>query len=154
MHDYSSAGWYFITICTPWRRPYFGRMARGEIRRNVSGQIVTECWSALPDHFPDILIDAFVVMPDHVHGIVVIRSSTGRITPGQSAVIPGSLAAVVRSFKSAATRQIRMLEPNHPPVWQRNYYERILRDEDAVRSVRRYIVNNPAKLARRVARGW
>jgi putative transposase len=151
-HDYAAAGAYFITICTPFRYNYLAHLTPSGIRLTRAGWIVARCWDELPAHFPDILIDTFVVMPDHVHGIVMIAKSTGWRDPGAAAVCPGSLGAIVRSFKSAATRQVRLIRPGHPPLWQRNYYERILRDERAMDTVRRYIINNPAKLFDRVIR--
>lgn len=155
-HDYSSAGFYFITVCTPNRYRYFAEIAPDGVRLRRAGRIVATCWDELPLHFPRLTIDTFVVMPDHIHGILVLETSTGWRAPGGTAVLPGSLGAVVRSFKAAATRRIRLVHPAHPPVWQRNYYERVLRDQHAVHCVRQYIVNNPAKLFDRVVRagGW
>lgn len=155
-HDYGSAGFYFVTVVTAHRCHYLGRVAHGTLELTWAGRIVSDCWYALPQHFPSITLDTFVVMPDHVHGIVVISESVGWREPGRPAVAAGSLGAVVRSFKAAATRRIRELSPDHPTVWQRNYYECVLRSADAVHRVRRYIGNNPAKLMRRVARsaGW
>lgn len=141
--NYRRAGFYMITVVTHARRRNLAfRSARG-VELTGAGRLVADCWHAIPSHFPDVRVDAFVVMPDHVHGIVrIVRSfseSVEAVEPGGS----GSLGAVVRSFKSAATRMIRLEGLVKGSVWQRNYHERILRDADAIRAARRYIALNP-----------
>ena len=109
------------------------------------GGIVGECWDAIPRHVPMARLDAFVVMPNHVHGIIRIAKSFGsEIAPG-SPIQPGSLPAIVRSFKAASTRRVHSDIARYLPLWHRNYYERILTDRAALDAVRRYITNNPAK---------
>ncbi len=144
--NYRSAGFYMITVVTHARRRILAfRRSRG-IELACAGQLVADCWHAIPSHFPDVRVDAFVVMPDHIHGIVrIVRSSPEPVEAMESGYSTGSgsLGAVVRSFKSAATRSIRLRGLVRGPVWQRNYHERILRDADALRAVRRYIALNP-----------
>ncbi len=149
-HDYSSAGAYFLTICA-WRKELLFADER-------LAQAIIDCWGAIPAHFPAAGVDEFVVMPNHVHGIIWIardemarRGVVGarhasplqasRPTPGGPC--PGSLGAIVGSFKSAATRRINNLRATpESPVWQRNYYERVIRDDRELTRVREYIQQN------------
>lgn len=166
-YDYAQAGAYFITVCAYERACLFGEVLRGKMVINNFGRILEACWREIPAHFPDVALDAFVVMPNHIHGVVLIDRSVGashvgarhalplpprpdHASPLPSPESPGSkrttLGVVVGSFKSACTKRInesRSLPGT--PVWQRNYYERILRSEDALNTVRGYIQTNPAR---------
>jgi len=151
-YDYAQAGAYFVTVCSRSRECVFGESVEGEVRLNGAGRGVEEVWDALPKHYPGVEVDAFVVMPNHVHGIVVLPDRVGaqHAAPLRRGlkVAPGSLSAIVRSFKSAVTKRIN--EAHGMPdtrVWQRNYYERVIRDEDELRGVRQYIADNPAQWA-------
>jgi REP element-mobilizing transposase RayT len=128
------------------------------MQRNEWGQIAWDCWQAIPDHFPHVELDAYVVMPNHVHGIIVITDPVGaqHAAPLQSAppqssrtnVQPGSLGAIVRSFKSAVTKRINELrDMPGTPFWQRNYWEHIVRNKDSLERIREYIENNPPRWA-------
>jgi len=157
-YDYTQAGAYFITVCTKDRACLFGDVADGVMRLNQMGQIVRQCWLAIPDHFPHVMLDEFVVMPNHVHGILVIMPThdvgATHASPLQNDDTPArprgpqrqSVASIVGSFKSAATKRI-----NHhrgtpgAPVWQRNYYEHIIRDDESLNSIRNYIADNPLR---------
>jgi REP element-mobilizing transposase RayT len=175
-YDYTQPGYYFITICAHERAALFVDPA---LR-----QIAEEQWRALKDaglrgaHAGRVSIDAWIVMPDHVHGIVVIGAGTaagdnaddgddgddggdGDVVPRGGTpephcggndrglgvnVVPGSLAAIVRSYKAAVARRInRRRRTAGAPVWQRGYYERIVRDERELAAVRRYIATNRAR---------
>jgi len=151
-YDYREEGGYFVTLLVSRRRRAFGRVENGETRLSAYGQIAQRCWMALPDHFPHVVLDEFVVMPNHFHGILrFVTTPVGaqhaaplHLTPH---VTPGSLGAVVRSFKFAVTRQANLYrtERNLSPttIWQRNYYERIIRDEKELHETQRYIIENP-----------
>ncbi len=76
-YDYSQAGAYFVTVCTHARVCLFGKIADGEMRLNALGEVVAQCWAAIPEHFPDVELDAYCVMPNHIHGIVVITHPAG-----------------------------------------------------------------------------
>ena len=118
---------------------------------NAWGTIVTECLQAIPTHFPLATLEAFVVMPNHVHGIIVIDESARaqHAAPLQKpmshpCVVSGSLGAVVRSFKSATTKRINLLrESAGAALWQRNYHEHIIRDQADENRIRGYIAANP-----------
>jgi putative transposase len=151
-YDYSQAGAYFITICTYRRKCLFGNIVDGEMESNHFGLIIQETRDALPLHYQYIRLDEFVVMPNHVHGILHIdRRDTACRVPtntmerfGQP--VPGSLPSIVRSFKSAVTKRINEIRgTSGQPVWQRNCYEHVIRSQDDLDRARQYILNNPAK---------
>jgi REP element-mobilizing transposase RayT len=167
-YDYSRAGAYFVTICAWQRECLFGEILDGAARLNDMGRMVLECWGAIPDHFPHVELDAFVIMPNHIHGIVVINDPVGAqfiapeqfIAPQMVKPNPGhegamnqgamnrapTLGAIVRAFKARCTHTLNQSR-NNPgtPVWQRNYYERVIRDEGEMDGIRQYIAGNPAK---------
>ncbi|MBW4473695.1 MAG: transposase [Stenomitos rutilans HA7619-LM2] len=155
-YDYASAGMWFITICTYQRQCLFGEISGGEMQLSKIGEIAESCWQAIPDHFPKVQLDQFVVMPNHLHGII----STADTCRGMALPCPyptirpeerrfgkpiaGSLSTIVGSFKSVATKQINLLrKAPGTPAWQRNYYEHIVRNEASLQYLRQYIQNNP-----------
>ncbi len=161
-YDYTQNGAYFVTICTHDKRCTFGQVVDGAMVVNEWGRIVQACWDEIPAHYPMVELDAFVVMPNHVHGVIMIINDAGRgmachapandttcHAPAKrefSKPIAGSLPTIVGAFKSAVTKYINRLPdaPDHP-IWQRNYYEHIIRDEKSLNQIRAYVFNNPAK---------
>jgi len=160
--DCRNAGAYFVTICTCGGEYLFGEVADADMRLNIYGEIVTACWNAIPRHFANAELDAFVVMPNHMHGIVVLRR--GKAFGSEASALlrdarpnalplhrlrgtpPGSLAAIVQNFKAVASRRInRARGTPGAPVWQRNYWEHIIRDDRALGAIRQYIADNPAR---------
>ena len=121
--DYSRAGFYDVTICTKDKRPYFGLILDGEVQLSDIGEIALNCWMEIPEHFHNVGIDEFVVMPNHLHGIVVICSNDmssvetphvaslqpkdGRTQFGP--LKPGSLSKIIQGYKAAVTRQVRLM---------------------------------------------
>ena len=164
-YDYAGPGAYFLTICTAGHRCLFGRIEGDTIRLGPMGGIVEACWRAIPLHVADVELDAFVVMPNHVHGIVWIvdddrhdkRATHASPLRGPSCgamagrEVPNgpqrrSVAAVVGSFKSAASRATaRAFDRPGGSLWQRNYYEHIIRNDVALARIRQYIADNPAR---------
>jgi putative transposase len=154
-YDYRQAGAYFITLVTQNRACLFGEVVDGEMRLNAYGEIVRDCWLSIPEHFPRVLLDAFVVMPNHVHGIIVLSDTRAAGTrrgalqqPPEteqfSKPVAGSIPTIVRSFKSAVTKRINEHRgAPGTPVWQRNYHEHIIRNEDDFEAIRHYILTNP-----------
>ncbi len=150
--DYTQVGAYFVTICTQHRECPFGEVVDGEMQVNVYGRIVQACWDAITMHFPFVAMDAFMVMPNHIHGIIVLND---RPVGARHAVplrnierygnpIPGSIPTIIRSFKSVTTKRINeMRSTPGAPVWQRNYYEHIVRDEETFNLIRQYVADNP-----------
>jgi REP element-mobilizing transposase RayT len=154
-YDYSQAGGYYVTIVSLWRECLFGEVVDGGMRVNALGKIVQDCWEEIPVHFPNVVVDMFVVMPNHVHGIIIHEKEFSVVVGAQHAaplhapqqgmtpnVRPGSLRAIVRSFKSAVTRRAGR-ELNSANIWQRNYYEHIIRDQADYERIAGYILANP-----------
>jgi REP element-mobilizing transposase RayT len=168
-YDYAQAGAYFITICAYQRACLFAQVENGTVVSSPYGRLAEQCWQVLPRDFPRVELDVFVVMPNHLHGIIVLagchtagrgeafarrppqpRSTPANASPLRSAygTQPGSLAAIVQNFKSVSTRKInRTRATPGMPVWQRNYHEHIIRDEDELSRIREYVVNNPLQWA-------
>lgn len=152
-HAYTATGIYFVTICTFGREPLFGTIVDGAVIQSGYGAIVAQEWQRIADVRPSVRLDAFMIMPDHIHGLLMLEHSTPNNTSatlpaprrfGQSIV--GSLQAILGQFKSVVTKRVNSLRQTPgAPVWQRNYYERIIRDEEALQRVRRYIQNNPTR---------
>ena len=169
--DYSSPAWYFVTICTAEHRCIFGRIRDGILRRSSSGEIVAEEWVRTETIRWNVRLDEWVVMPNHVHGIIEIvgsdemcrtvgvnstetpqrgvSTSNGYLVApvgGVSRLASGSLGAIIGQFKTVCTKRIR--KDGRPDFgWQARFHDHIIRDEDGLRKIRRYIRNNPAKWA-------
>ena len=150
-YDYRQTGAYFVTICAQSRECLFGDVIDRQVRENEIGAAARDEWLRSADIRREIGLDAFVVMPNHLHGIVVIRhvGAHGRAPlPPTTNRPPRSLGSFVAGFKSAATRRINTIRGTPGlPVWQRNYYERIVRDDRELDAIRRYIEENPARWA-------
>ena len=154
-YDYAQTGAYFVTVCTRNRDCLFGEVVDGVMRVNSHGQTVVECWKAIPEHFKHVQVDEFMVMPNHIHGILVVTPvgathasplRGANASGARSGPSPGSLSAIVGSFKAAASKQINRIRGNAGfQVWQRNYYEHVIRDDAELSRVREYIANNPAQ---------
>lgn len=140
-YDYSSSGWYFVTICTYKREHLFGEIVRARrdapqyMESNAAAVVVGDVWRSLPDHHP-VILDAFQIMPNHIHFIIQIIQIQGRSRPTPT------LGWIIGIFKSECAKQIHKL--SNVIVWQRNYYERIIRNEKELNNTRRYIIENPA----------
>ena len=140
-YDYSRAGLYFVTVCTDQRVCVLGKVEDDQVHLSEAGRIAEEVWMGLPDRFPAVALDAHVVMPNHLHGLIQLDQPDSR----QGRV---SLGEVVRAFKAATTRQIRTtLDPSF--AWQRSYYEHVVRNPADVEHLRAYIAGNPARWAAR-----
>ncbi len=135
-YDYSQAGAYYVTIVA-WRREHvFGDIVNAEMQLNKFGQIVQYAWYDLPKHYPHVELDTFCIMPNHVHAIIVLNDDP--------AVKRHPLSEVVRAFKSFSARRINSLRNSQGiPVWQRNYYEHIIRNHEDYLSKSNYIMDNP-----------
>ena len=149
--DYAAHGAYFVTIVTDDRRQLFGRIIGDDMRLNAAGRIIAEEWRRSGDVRSNVEIDDFVVMPNHVHGIVFLTQTdegTLRSAPTRSfgGGMAGSLPVVVRNFKGAVTRRLRQ-EGLAETVWQRNYHERVIRNERELKAIRQYIADNPRQWA-------
>ena len=142
-YDYSQPGAYFVTICVHGRRPILGDISGGQLRISRYGEIVQACWDNLPSHYIHVELDAFVVVPNHIHGIIRLTDAVGagfKPAPTKRHALP----EIVRAFKTFSARRINaMRAAAGAPVWQRNYYEHVIRNDDELRVIRAYILNNP-----------
>ena len=155
-YDYSQAGMYFVTLCTQGRECLFGRVDNGEMTVNEYGRIVSESWNWLVVQYDHVELDAWVVMPNHLHGIIVINhdcrggSRTAPTNTGKSGptIKQKPVGRLIGAFKTVSTKQINQIR-NTPgmSVWQRNYWDHIIRDEKSLENIRNYILNNPARWA-------
>ena len=173
-YDYAQAGAYFVTLCTKDRECLFGEVVSGEMQKNSAGGMIQKAWNALPAKYADMEVDECIVMPNHIHGIIVLlvgagpcacpvfqgdgypdreghRQGINKGHPQGGAPTRLALPDIVHRFKSFTTAQYRtnVLQNNSPPfpgkLWQRNYYEHIVRNADELNRIREYIVNNPAR---------
>jgi REP element-mobilizing transposase RayT len=152
-YDYSQAGAYFITICTKNRECLFGSIVNGEMLLSEWGMIVKNEWLRTSIIRPNIVVDEFVLMPNHLHGILVIVDTDCRGTLQRAPTVEqfgkptsNSIPTIIRLFKSTTTKQINELRKTPgEPLWQRNYYEHIIRNGRELERIREYVINNPLK---------
>jgi REP element-mobilizing transposase RayT len=160
-HDYTT-GSYFVTICTYDRDCVFGKVTNGEVQLNVLGAMTAQCWKGIPNHFPQVSRDSFVVMPNHIHGILHLGRSDhdeGGARHGaprehdspQTSVRRHrvSLGVIVNQFKGAVTNRVRRDSGIAALVWQRDFNDHIIRDLADLLRVRAYILDNPSRWTRR-----
>lgn len=170
-YDYSREGLYFITLCVHNRECLFGEISNGEMILNEYGCIANNCWKEIPDHYPSAVLHAHVIIPNHIHGVIELvgaQNSVGtqdfesnggvqnivvvqHFGPRQrnelqrhqyQKIIPRSIGSIIRGYKIGVTKWFRNNTDIHT-VWQRNYYEHIIRDETAYNNIIHYIENNP-----------
>ncbi len=168
-YDYSFPGWYYVTICTYNRTNLFGRAIHGKIVLNNLGTKVEEEWLKTKQIRANVDLDYYVIMPNHLHGLIIIEQSVENVTikgrgelnsptnnnPGHIQYAPTNyklksqsqtLGAIVRGFKSSVTKNLRELSGDAElRIWQRNYYEHVVRNELDLHNIRQYIQNNPLK---------
>jgi len=159
-YDYCQSGAYFVTICTRERECLLGQIERGQVVLSDSGEIAQSVWIGLPNRFPSVTLDEYVIMPNHIHGIVLVGAQFIAPDPKDDmAHRVCTLGDIVRAYKATVTRLIRTRDDasvinqgvmNHAPTgaarfgWQRNYYEHVIRNDDDLQRTREYILGNPA----------
>ena len=150
-YDYSSNGYYFVTICTHQKFCYFGDIVDAKMHFSQVGRIAQKNWQDILNHFDGVYLDEYVIMPNHIHGIIVINRPNNVETrnfaslPNKFAPLkPGSLQAIVHAYKASVTRWCRQ---NGDDIfrWQSRFYEYIIRNDKSLKNIRQYIINNPAK---------
>ncbi|MDP2960215.1 MAG: transposase [candidate division Zixibacteria bacterium] len=152
-HDYSQAGGYFVTICAHNMKSVFGDVVKGEMVLSEYGKIVNKFWNKIPIRFSNVEIDWLVVMPNHVHGVIIINNECrGGVSPPHSqgeATSPlqnPTLGQIIAYFKYQTAKLINQIRKMpRASVWQRNYYEHVIRNEDKLNKLRYYIQTNPLK---------
>jgi putative transposase len=172
-YDYKSVGSYFITICTFQRECLFGTISNGKMQLNQYGKIVHSHWQHLPKYHPRLELDEFVIMPNHIHGILFLidnndisrdhsnsvgagladnlvlenQNSFPKSAPTKNFATEKSnqgLSEIIRGFKTFSARRVNQIRHTSGiPVWQRNYYDHIIRDETSLQKIRQYIQTNP-----------
>ena len=151
-YDYREPGAYFITICTFQRQQLFGKLDGQEIHLSPIGEIVKDRWLAIPDKNSYVDLDFFVVMPNHIHGILWIHRDrcffdSENVRRANYRQNSGSLGRVIGSFKGACTRRVQEEFPlGKVDLWQRNYYEHVVRNEADLQRIQEYILHNPVEL--------
>lgn len=136
-YDYSQPGYYFVTICTDNKIEYFGEIKNGIMVLNSAGNIAKQFWENTPLCYQNTDIDAFIVMPNHVHGIIIIQDR-------QAKGLHYSLSQIVGSYKNAVTKSIRA-QTNIEFSWQPSFYDHVIRKDESLDKIREYIKNNPLK---------
>lgn len=161
--DYSKSGWYFVTICTQNREYLFGQAENGKMILNAVGKIVARCWYDLPRHYPNCRLDEFIIMPNHLHGIIVItgdrrvdddvgtNNTVGTIHElslqrvslqlNRRRMLLPKIIGFLKMNSAKQINQIRKTPSN--PVWQRSFYDHIIRNEKSYWQIKKYIYENP-----------
>ena len=152
--DYRQPGAYFITICTKNRARTFGAVISGTVHLSPEGEIAQGLWLAIPRHFPNAQLDTFVVMPDHIHGILILLSHPdAQPRPRRFAdAVPASISTILGAYKAEVTKRLNALRDAVGTIWQRNFYERVIRGANELQAVRAYIRDNPGRWALRTPR--
>lgn len=140
-YDYSQSGYYYVTICMQNRGYIFGDISDDGMILNQCGDIAKNSWLDLANHHKNIQLDAFVIMPNHIHGIIIINNPVGN-RPACSVNKNNNLSVIIGSYKSTVTKQINRIN-NIVFQWQKSFHDHIIRTTDSLKNIREYIVNNP-----------
>ena len=144
-YDYTHPGAYYVTTVTRDREPWFGDVADGEMRLNRTGQLIMDAWEWIPTRYSYVKLDTYILMPNHLHGIIVItEENAGRAKTSFSSKKP--LGRLIGAFKTVSTKRVNLLQ-NTPgqTLWQRGFYDRVIRNHRELERVREYIVHNPSR---------
>ena len=162
--NYTNSGMYFVTICTDDKIQYFGEIVDENIVLNNLGKFAKQCWEDIPNHFTFVKLDKYIIMPNHIHGIIGINKpdddinndnvetrhahvetlhATSLLRMSNISPKTGSISSVIRSFKSAVTKYAN--KNNIPFKWQTRFHDRVIRDEKELFNIQRYIIENPLK---------
>jgi REP element-mobilizing transposase RayT len=167
-YDYSKSGLYFVTICCENRKCLFGKIDDSQMVLNDAGVMANECWMDIPKHFPNTVLHEYAIMPNHVHGIIEITNTENSsipdishkkrakdVSPLRDSLVSQmfcgtskTIGSIVRGFKIGVTKWLRnnlsSQYPQNQSVWQRNYYEHIISNEQSYQNITNYIINNPS----------
>jgi REP element-mobilizing transposase RayT len=150
--DYGTPGYYFVTICTQNRTHWFGEVSLDRMIFSPVGKIAVQYWERIPHVYPNICLDAWVIMPNHMHAIVIIKETSGAavetsqwdVSTKNHYLRSGTLGAIINQYKSACTKHIHKIG-NHNFGWQARFYDHIIRNEKSLGRIRAYISGNPIK---------
>jgi REP element-mobilizing transposase RayT len=151
-YDYSLEGAYYVTVCTRNMSCLFGKITDKEMRLNDAGKMIRSVWRELPKRFPNIDLDEFIVMPNHIHAVFIINQQDTCVCPHvrPKGTFPGTVGRILQAYKSITTdKYIAGVKQwswkrFRDKLWQRNYWEHIIRDIDDYNNICEYIYNNPA----------
>ena len=140
-YDYSHSGYYFVTICTEHHKCLFGHITKSHMELNELGSNVNDCWLEIPSHFPFVTLKEYVIMPNHVHGIIVINNQNDILNKlpksGEIHGTSNTIGSIIRGFKIGVSKYANQ------DIWQRNYHEKIIRTEGMYEHIAEYIIKNP-----------
>ena len=150
-YDYSQSNYYFITTCAENRKEWFSEIKNNTMILNLYGEICETCLNALPQHYNNLEIDTFIIMPNHIHGIFIINNSIRDNYKLREGYKPSptyfnySLAEIIRGFKTFSSKQINKTIPSDNKFkWQRSFHDHIIRNDKSLNNIREYIITNPA----------
>lgn len=157
-YNYSKVGYYFVTICTKNKISYFGKIKNGKIILSNIGRIMDHFWQEIPEHFLNVKLDEYIIMPNHVHGIIVIIKNDDKCVGNKNfcslqkdktkinwqAKWGKSLSSIVKGFKIGVTKWCRHNNYNNF-AWQKSFHDHIIRNEESLNKIREYIIYNPVK---------
>lgn len=166
-YDYSENGYYFVTICTHGKIFYFGQVENGRMLLNEYGKIVKKYWEAIPEHYNFVKLDQYVIMPNHIHGIIAVNrphnfikivgighGSIKSVGTEQCSVRTskinkdtryGLISKIEKSFKEMVVKEIHRRFVDYSFLWQRSFYDHVVRVEESLEKIREYIFNNSLK---------
>ena len=162
-HDYSLNGYYFVTVCAKDRKNIFGdyknvgaplACARyndhdnNHINLTQIGKIIDNQWNDIPNRYNNIILDQYIIMPNHIHGILIINNCLNELSRAQASGAP-TIGQIIRSFKSKSTLEyVKHINDNNlnisGKIWQRLFYDHIIRNDKSLHKIREYIINNPS----------
>ena len=150
-YDYSTAGYYYVTICTRNRENTFGKyenvvgalLACARIELSIIGKIIDKQWNDIKNQYDNVELDQYIIMPNHIHGILIINKREGA-SPSPT------ISQIIRSFKSkSALEYVKYINDNNlnisGKIWQRSFYDHVIRNKQSLNAIREYISNNPLK---------
>ncbi len=144
--DYSKPWWYFVTICCHENKTYFGKVVKEKMKLNKFGTIANNCWQDIPKHYSNTKLDEYTIMPNHIHGIIILNNPNSVETTYMASLQAKShtLGDIVGKYKAAVTRIIRK-SGFKEFKWQSRFYDRIIRNERELLNIRNYIKQNPIR---------
>ena len=145
--DYNTPAWYYLTMCTDDKKHLFGKVVNGSMLLNDFGKIVDNCWNEIPKHFANVQLDYYVIMPNHIHGIIILDVGDANCASRKSDEdrTKMKLPIVIQQFKRQCTQLIKTRYNYSGKIWQRSFYERIIRNEKELYQIRKYIDQNALK---------
>ncbi|MFH1288006.1 MAG: transposase [bacterium] len=144
-YDYSTPGYYFVTICANDKIEQFGLITENKMTLNTLGVIVKNTWLEIPAHFNNIVLGQYIIMPNHIHGIIIINNpvGNGHARSVNNHTKNNNLSVIVGSFKSAVTKRINQLNNTTPFKWQKSFHDHIIRIDQSLNKIQEYIIYNP-----------